>query len=196
MTNEKEIPMSDELAVQQVLARYSRAHDRRDGAAMGSLFTPEARVTIFYNNNPDGKPELIGELTGREAIAQATMHMMKPHPPRGWSHNATDGLLIDIDGDRATVDAQFMVFSILGDAKPASGWRRVRRLRWARSRRSSLATTRRSWFAWRDSGSSSRCRFDITCRLPSEADGCDESGCLSSLWRRGVGIHRRPGPEA
>jgi hypothetical protein len=25
MTNEKEIPMSDELAVQQVLARYSRA---------------------------------------------------------------------------------------------------------------------------------------------------------------------------
>ena len=48
--------------------------------------------------------------------------MMKPHPRRGWSHNATDGLLIDIEGDRATVDAQFMVFSILGDAKPASGW--------------------------------------------------------------------------
>ena len=114
--------MSDELAVQQVLARYSRAHDRRDGAAMGALFTPEARVTIFYNNNPDGKPELIGELVGREAIAQATTHLMKPHPPRGWSHNATDGLLIDIDGDRATVDAQFMVFTILGDAKPARGW--------------------------------------------------------------------------
>ena len=89
---------------------------------MAALFTPEARVTIFYNNNPDGKPEVIGELAGREAIAQATTHMMKPHPPRGWSHNATDGLLIDIDGDRATVDAQFMVFSILGDAKPASGW--------------------------------------------------------------------------
>ncbi len=114
--------MSDELAVQQVLAHYVRAHDRRDGAAMGALFTTEARVTIFYNNNPDGKPELIGELAGREAIAQATTHMMKPHPPRGWSHNATDGLLIDIHGDRATLDAQFMVFTILGDAKPASGW--------------------------------------------------------------------------
>jgi len=34
----------------------------------------------------------------------------------------SDGLLIDIEGDRATVDAQFMVFTILGDAKPASGW--------------------------------------------------------------------------
>ena len=33
-----------------------------------------------------------------------------------------NGLLVDIDGDRATVDAQFMVFSILGDAKPVSGW--------------------------------------------------------------------------
>ena len=114
--------MSDEQDVQQVLAHYVRAHDRRDGAAMGALFTPEARVTIFYNNNPDGKPELIGELAGREAIAHATTHMMKPHPPRGWSHNATDGLLINIDGDQATIDAQFMVFTILGDAKPASGW--------------------------------------------------------------------------
>jgi hypothetical protein len=114
--------MSDELAVQQVLAHYSRAHDRRDGAAVAALFTPQARVSIFYNNNPDGTPELIGELVGREAIANATTHMMKPHPARGWSHNATDGLLIEIDGDHATVDAQFMVFSILGDAKPASGW--------------------------------------------------------------------------
>ena len=37
--------MSDELAVQQVLAHYVRAHDRRDGAAMAALVTPEARVT-------------------------------------------------------------------------------------------------------------------------------------------------------
>src|ERR1700729_539830 len=117
-----ETPMSDELAVQQVLAHYVRAHDRRDGAAMAALFTPDARVTILYNNNPGGEPELIGELAGREAIAQATTHMIKPPPPRGWSHNATDGLLIDIHGDRATVDAQFMVFTVLGDAKPASGW--------------------------------------------------------------------------
>ena len=114
--------MSDELAVQQVLSHYVRAHDRRDGAAMAALFTPQARVTIFYNNPPHGEPELLGELVGREAIAQATAHMMKPHPARGWSHNATDGLLIEIDGDRATVDALFMVFSVLGDAKPDGGW--------------------------------------------------------------------------
>jgi SnoaL-like domain len=117
-----EVAMFDELAVQQVLAHYVRAHDRRDGDAMAALFTPQARVKIVYNNPPDGEPEVLGELVGREAIAQAIAHMMKPHPQRGWSHNATDGLIVDIDGDRATVDAQFMVFTILGDAKPASGW--------------------------------------------------------------------------
>lgn len=112
--------MSDELAVQQVLAHYVRAHDRRDGASMAALFTPEGRVEIFYNNAGELQP--LGELAGREAIANAVTHMMRPHPPRGWSHNATDGLLIEIDGDRATVDAQFMVFNILGSKKPDTGW--------------------------------------------------------------------------
>ena len=38
--------MFDELAVQQVLAHYVRAHDRRDAPAMAALFTPEARVQV------------------------------------------------------------------------------------------------------------------------------------------------------
>ena len=112
--------MSDELAVQQVIAHYVRAHDRRDGAAMAALFTPQASVEIFYNNS--GELEPLGKLAGREAIGSAVVHMMTPHPPRGWSHNATDGLLIEINGDRATVDALFMVFNILGAEKPSTGW--------------------------------------------------------------------------
>ena len=65
--------MSDELAVQQVLAHYVRAHDRRDGAAMAALFTPEARVTIFYNNNPDGERELIGRSEERRVGKECTV---------------------------------------------------------------------------------------------------------------------------
>jgi SnoaL-like domain len=120
VTDKPEVPMSDELAVQQVLAHYVRAHDRRDGVATAALFTPQGRVEISYNNA--GELEPLGELVGREAIANAVVHMMKPHPPLGWSHNATDGLLIEIDGDRATVDAQFMVFNVLGAKKPDTGW--------------------------------------------------------------------------
>lgn len=54
--------MSDELAVKQVVAHYVRAHDRRAGAAMARLFTPQGRVEIFYNHA--GEPEPLGERIG------------------------------------------------------------------------------------------------------------------------------------
>ena len=61
--------MSEERAVQQVLARYVRGTDARDGAAVAALFTEDGRVEISYNNS--GKSEVLGELVGREAIAAA-----------------------------------------------------------------------------------------------------------------------------
>jgi hypothetical protein len=61
--------MSDEREIQQVMARYVRAADRRDGAAMSELFLPEGKVEIFYNNA--GKPEFLGELVGPQAIGGA-----------------------------------------------------------------------------------------------------------------------------
>jgi SnoaL-like domain len=42
--------MSDELAVQQVLARYVRAHDWRDGTAMRALFTSEALASSTHGS--------------------------------------------------------------------------------------------------------------------------------------------------
>ncbi|MES1971813.1 MAG: nuclear transport factor 2 family protein [Pseudomonadota bacterium] len=112
--------MLDELAVRQVLGRYVRAHDSRDGAAMAALFTADAQVEILYSNR--GEMESLGGIEGREAIAAAVAAMMKPHPDRGWSQNLLSGVLVEIDDDRATVDAQFMVFDIVGDSKPDGGW--------------------------------------------------------------------------
>jgi hypothetical protein len=57
--------MSDERKVQEVLARYVRATDRRDGQAQGALFT---------------------------------------------------------DGDRAYLNAQFIVYKVEAAARPAEGW--------------------------------------------------------------------------
>jgi hypothetical protein len=56
--------MSEERAVQQVLAKYVRGVDTRDGAAVAALFTDTGRVEISYNNS--GKSEPLGELVGRE----------------------------------------------------------------------------------------------------------------------------------
>jgi hypothetical protein len=79
--------MSDEREIQEVQARYVRAADHRDGAAMSKIFLPEAKVEVFYNKA--GTAELLGELVGPEAISAAVTTMMKPHPPRGWSHHTT-----------------------------------------------------------------------------------------------------------
>jgi hypothetical protein len=112
--------MSDEREIQQVFARYVRAADNRNGAAMSAIFLPDGKVEIFYNNA--GTPELIGELVGQEAIGTATTTMMKPHPPRGWSHHTTHDPIIEVHGDTGTLDVQFVVFNVVGAEKPEGGW--------------------------------------------------------------------------
>ena len=112
--------MSDEREIQELLARYVRATDHRDGAAMSSIFLPECKVEIFYNNA--GTPELLGELVGPEAIGAAVTTMMKPHPPRGWSHHTTHDPIVEVKGDSGTFDAQFVVFNVVGAEKPEGGW--------------------------------------------------------------------------
>jgi hypothetical protein len=47
---------------------------------------------------------------------------MTAHPPLGWSHHTTHDHIIDIYGDEATIDAQFVVFSTVGRARPDDGW--------------------------------------------------------------------------
>jgi uncharacterized protein (TIGR02246 family) len=119
-TEEKGEAMSEERAVQQVLARYVRGTDARDGAAVAAVFTEDGRVEISYNNS--GKSEPLGELVGRDAIAAAVSQMMKPHSARGWSHHTTHDHIIDVNGDDATLDAQFVVFEVRGKERPATGW--------------------------------------------------------------------------
>ncbi|MGY5121451.1 nuclear transport factor 2 family protein [Streptomyces sp. 900105755] len=111
--------MDDERAVAQVLARYVRAADHRDGAAMAALFVEDAVAEIFYNNG--GTREKLAELTGAEAIGEAVAGLMAAHPP-GWSHHTTHDHIIEVDGDEATLDAQFVVFNTQGHERPADGW--------------------------------------------------------------------------
>jgi hypothetical protein len=112
--------MSEERAVQQVLPKYVRGADARDGAAVAALFTEAGRVEISYNNS--GKLESLGELVGQEAIAAAVSQMMRPHPARGWSHHTTQDHIIEVDGDNATIDAQFVVYEVRGKERPVTGW--------------------------------------------------------------------------
>ena len=112
--------MSDEREIQEVMARYVRAADYRDGAAMSNIFLPEGKAEVFYNNA--GTAELFGEVVGAEAIGTAVTTMMKPHPPRGWSHHTTYDSIIEVNGDTGTLDVHFVVFNVVGAEKPEGGW--------------------------------------------------------------------------
>jgi hypothetical protein len=120
MGDERQVHMSDERQVQQVLARYVRAADHRDGNALAELFEDDGTVEISYNNG--GVPEKVAELAGAAAIGQAVAGMMSPHPPRGWSHHTTHDHIIEVDGDEASLDAQFVVFNTVGAERPEGGW--------------------------------------------------------------------------
>jgi hypothetical protein len=110
----------EEFAVLQILARYVRAADYRDGAAMAALFLVDGRVVMARNDA--GRAAPFATLEGRAAIAHAVSHLMLPHPPHGWSHHTTHDPIVVVDGDRATIDAQLIVFNVLGAAEPVGGW--------------------------------------------------------------------------
>lgn len=112
--------MHDTQAVREVLARYVRAADRRDPEAMADLYLDTAKVEITYNDSGTIQP--LGELVGKDAIRAAVAGMMQPHPPRGASHHTTFDHIIEFDGDRATIDAQFIVYGVQGEFMPESGW--------------------------------------------------------------------------
>ena len=112
--------MSEERAIQQVLAKYVRGTDKRDGATVAALFTETGRVEISYNKL--GTLEPVGELVGKDAITAAVSQMMKPHPAYGWSHHTTHDHIIEVNGEIATVDAQFVVFEVRGKERPVTGW--------------------------------------------------------------------------
>ncbi|NJQ01845.1 nuclear transport factor 2 family protein [Streptomyces zingiberis] len=126
--------MNDERAVQQVLARYVRATDRRDGKAQGSLFSDDAVVQILAKAGQD-MYEPVGEpLIGGAGVEYAVDHFMAPHPADGSSHHTTSDHLIEIDGDNAHLNAQFVVFEVRAGKRPADGWPTAGR-RTARGRR-------------------------------------------------------------
>jgi hypothetical protein len=112
--------ISDERAVQQVLARYTRAVDSLDGTTLSELFTDGGTVEVYNVHN--GVAERLFILSGKTEIAYAISSLMKPHPSGGWSHHTTHDHIISIDNDTATLDAQFIRFDTLAADEPEGGW--------------------------------------------------------------------------
>ena len=117
--------MSTENEITQIVSRYTRAADQRDGEALAKLYDADAVVEIHYHRGPDGT-ELLGTLSGASSDRSGHVHAAKgamaPHPPLGWSHHTTYDHLVSVDGDEASIETQFITFDVAGARKPEGGW--------------------------------------------------------------------------
>jgi len=112
--------MSDERAVQEILARYVRAVDARSADDVAHLYVENGAEILSYNRA--GVPEPIAEFGGAAAIKDAVANVLPAHPPLGWAHHATFDPIVVINGDTASLQAQFIVFEVRGAQRPANGW--------------------------------------------------------------------------
>lgn len=114
--------MSDERKVQEVLARYVRTTDRRDGKTQGALFTDDATVEIYIKTGSDAYEPLGEPIIGGSGVEYAVDNFMAPHPEGGSSHHTTSDHIIEVDGDGAHMNAQFVVFEVRATSRPEGGW--------------------------------------------------------------------------
>jgi len=59
--------MSTESEITEIVSRYTRAADQRDGGAMAKLYEADAVVEVHYHRGRDGM-ELLGTLSGQAQI--------------------------------------------------------------------------------------------------------------------------------
>ena len=104
--------MGDERLIQQVLARYARAVDRRDADAVAALYTPDGIERLSWHDR--GTRTVMATFQGQAEIRHAVSTFLAPHAPHAWAHHMTFDPIVTITGDTATLDAQFVVVEVDG----------------------------------------------------------------------------------
>ncbi|MFD7898544.1 nuclear transport factor 2 family protein [Streptomyces sp. NPDC059743] len=107
--------------VQQVLARYVRATDHRDGASLSALFTPQGKVDVSAKNAKGGHQPVGSRIVGRTAIADAVTERQSPLGGLRSEHHVTSDPLVEIRGNTAHLNAQFLTYAVHGAAEPTTG---------------------------------------------------------------------------
>jgi SnoaL-like domain len=95
--------------IENLVARYVRNVDAQRHAAQAELFAEDAVVRVLADTGA-GEALLHGPIIGGSAVAKASAALRKPHPLGRRSRHCTTDRLVSIDGEHATLDAQFVVF--------------------------------------------------------------------------------------
>jgi uncharacterized protein (TIGR02246 family) len=111
--------MTDRHEVTEVLARYVRALEARDAKAVAALFAPDG---VFEIASRYGREDYTTRATvvGRDKI-QALMESGVLPPGRGTHYLTTDHI-VEIDGNEARMDAQFLTIESDADSTSEQSW--------------------------------------------------------------------------
>jgi hypothetical protein len=108
--------------VQQVLSQYVRDTDHRDGTDLSKLFTPQGTVDIMAKNATGNYQPVGSPLVGRAAIANAVTNLQTPVGGLTSQLHATSDPLVEVHGNTAHLNVEFLTYDIQGATEPATGW--------------------------------------------------------------------------
>jgi hypothetical protein len=111
--------MNDRHEIVELLARYVRALEKRDGEAVAALFTPDGEFELFGRSGRDDYAAGV-KVVGRENIC-AMVNGGSVAPGRGMHYLTTDRI-VEINGDEASLDAQFVAVESNADLPTNSTW--------------------------------------------------------------------------
>ena len=112
--------MGDRSEIIEVLARYARALEQRDGTAVAALFAPDGEFTLFGRYGRDDYVDAGVHVVGRDTIR--TMIDAGSMPPGRGMHYLTTDHIVEISGDDADMSAQFVAVESNAELRSETWW--------------------------------------------------------------------------
>ena len=115
--------MSDRAEIIELLARYVRALEERDGKAVADLYTPDGEFRFYsragwgkFTERADG-PVAVGREEIEAVVAVAGIRPIG----RGFHYLTTDHI-VDIHGDAGTISSHLILVESNTEISPATEW--------------------------------------------------------------------------
>ncbi len=112
--------MGDQQEIRDVLARYVRATDNHDGKGQADLFTEDGEIGYYSRAGFEEYQRFQAPSLGHERIRADMGERSLPEGTR--LHHLTSDHLITVDGDDATLTAQFFVIQASGPKDAPVAW--------------------------------------------------------------------------
>jgi hypothetical protein len=114
------IAMSDRTEIIELLGRYIRALEDRDGKAIAELFAPDGEFRLYSRPGTGDFTQRGPGVVGRDNIRALFESGSRP-PGRGF-HYLTSDHIVNVDGDKATITAQFVAVESNAEIQSDVGW--------------------------------------------------------------------------